>query len=362
MGTLIASLSTLPPSVWYDAAAVTFGIVLGIMAILRRRLRWIGAAVLIVTVAAALYVTYHEVALAALVTWMPAFVALLVGFLLVARGYHNKTWEKTDNNAARTTRPALPEPAEKAGRFKGKIDLHIRDRIRRNLAGEDLRSAIEEPRPVQPLIPAPPEPGAPIFPVPEPTAPASVAMAVPFVPATDGERPMPEIDAAPGDLLGVWAQGPAQRDAHTLHHQVVNLALKFASPDEVDVPSGQNAEALAELAQSIVNYLADVAPEHLLTAPIPPSASPVPDLMADENVSAPGLAGTDVRADSADTPDDEPTPPVREEMPAGVAAAPGVEDPVDHAVNLLAQKLGDAVYAFGQELRLGLAAANKSGN
>jgi len=369
MGTLIASLGSLPPTVWYDAAAVTFGIVLGIMALLRRRLRWVGAAVLIVTVATALYVTYHEAALAALVTWMPAFVALLVGFLLVARGYHNKAWEKMDD-VPHPIRPALPEPAEKTGRLKGKLDLHIRDRIRRNLAGEDLRNAIEEPVSVPTLIPSPPEPVAPIFPVPEPTALASAAQ---FGPESSDDSAQGGSDAVPSDVLGVWAHEPAQWDERILHYQVVNLAAKFLSPDAIDIALSANTEVLADLAQSIVNYLSDVAPEYLMSAPVAPvpeswvepmEATKVPDsgfAASLDGTSDVETSGPNQPLDGVDATGDQPHGADLQDIPVGAAAATGVDDLVDHAVTILAQKLGDAVHSFGQDLRLGLA-ATKSGN
>lgn len=417
MGTLMSSLRTLPLSVWYDAAGILLGIIFGIVAILRRRLRRVGAGLLILTVGAAIYLTYHESVSAVLVVWTPAYVGLLIGFLLVARGYHKKAWEK--EKAA--SLPALPAPTEEPQRAKGKaVDLHILDRVRRNLAGEDLRTTVALPEANPTSIPEPPEP-APVPSVPatplmvplveDETLPrtaetdAVLAPGIRYDAVTDvleisfGGRngtytqgvsdpdgrlipdlhtihdrqddgvigvqvqrlsrilPHPSLlSGAVDGLRGVFVQGPRQWSERTLSFQVAELATQFLRPDQVDVPLGQNREALAALAQTIVNYLGDTAPEHLETVPLAPVDSAALD----------SVTVTNSDSEEPDQPVDEGSSEqatTRETLLVAETAVvePTVETVVSQAVGSLRDRLGDALGAFGQELTVGLTAATKGG-
>ncbi len=417
MGTLMSSLRTLPLSIWYDAAGILLGIIFGIVAILRRRLRRVGAGLLILTVGAAIYLTYHESVSAVLVVWTPAYVGLLIGFLLVARGYHKKAWEK--EKAA--SLPALPSPTEEPQRAKGKaVDLHILDRVRRNLAGEDLRTTVALPEANPTSIPEPPEP-APVPSIPatplmvplveDETLPrtaetdAVLAPGIRYEAVTDvleisfGGRngtytqgvsdpdgrlipdlhtihdrqddgvigvqvqhlsrilPHPSLlSGAVDGLRGVFVQGPRQWSERTLSFQVAELATQFLRPDQVDVPLGQNREALAALAQTIVNYLGDAAPEHLETVPLAPVDSAARD----------SVTVTNSDSEEPDQPVDEGSSEqatTRETLSVAETAVvePTVETVVSQAVGSLRDRLGDALGAFGQELTVGLTAATKGG-
>ncbi len=376
MGNLFASLSTLPLSVWYDAVGVVLGTVLGIVAILRRPLRWVGAAVLILTMAATVYLTYDAVVLAALVTLSPVFLALIIGFLLVARGYHNKTW---DQLYASAEHPALPPTKEKPVRVKGKMEWHLRDRIRRNFAGEDLRTAGHVPAATMAAgpIPDPSETPIPTLETLANTRPTIPEPAPAIQSPLLSEAPTAVAGHSPGEVRGMLAETPGMWNERTLYQQVVNLALKFSSPDEVDVPLRQSTEMLAELAQSIVNYLADTAPEHLTTASLRLLDGPVNDAVDVENApasnpddSAAG-AGLDGETPHESSPNGAGTSdastianntPESQELPDGAAASASVDNVVNDAVGLLGQRLSEAVSAFGYELRMGLSAASKGGN
>lgn len=429
MGTLMSSLRTLPLSVWYDAAGILLGIIFGIVAILRRRLRRVGAGLLIITVGSAIYLTYHDSVAAVLVVWTPAYVGLLIGFLLVARGYHKKAWEKE----MAVSPPALPAPTEKPQRAKGKaIDLHILDRVRRNLAGEDLRTTVALPEANPTGIPEPPEPAlVPSVPVTPLTAPLVEDETLPRIAETDavlapgirydamtdvleisfGGRngtytqgvsdpdgrlipdlhtihdrqddgvigvqvqhlsrmlPQPSLFTGAVDgLRGLFPQGPRQWSERTLSFQVAELATQFLRPGQVDGPLGQNREALAALAQSIVNYLGDTAPEHLETVPVAPLApvdSAAPDSVAvtnsdSEEPDRPVGEGSSEQETMSETPsvDEAATP---HEGAAAADVEPTVEAVVSQAIGSLRDRLGDALGAFGQELTVGLTAATKGG-
>ena len=307
MRSLVFVWGSLPAFVWIESAVSVGGIVLGIMAILRRPLRWVGSAMLIATVAILAYWTNRLPAMAALVVWAPAFIALLIGFLLVARGYHKKAWY----NIPDAGRPLADSPKRHT------LSHMVRERIRRNFA-DDAVAGSPPPKDVNSIVPPPPEPKevvqTPMIAMTEVAVPPGVRYhaAIDSLDVSFG-RPrgaytqeaqdlngqiIPGIltvhdirddsvvgveihqvsqlwpsvfsnsKAVESQIRGLWPQDHGAASERTVYHHIIGLAADLMTNELADPFDGTRyLDRLVKLGQDVVDYVQMVDPTRLSDVP-----------------------------------------------------------------------------------------------